>query len=265
MNFTDTHCHIYSEQFDQDQNLVIQSALDSGVSRFLLPSIDSTYTDKLLKLCENYPDTAYPMFGLHPCSVKENWKMELVNVQENLFNKSNNLLPIAIGEIGMDLYWDKTHLQEQVEALETQINWAKELKLPVVIHVRDAFDEIFEVIDKLNDDSLTGVFHCFTGNLNQANHILDYEGFKLGVGGVLTFKNAGLDKTIEQVDLKHLILETDSPYLAPHPNRGKRNEPAYLLLVAKKLAEVKGVLLEEISRITERNTNEIFFPSQLEG
>jgi TatD DNase family protein len=204
------------------------------------------------------------MFGLHPCSVKENWKEELRLVEHDLFNNSSKLNPIAVGEIGLDLYWERSFLEQQVEALEIQINWAKKLGLPIVIHVRDAFDEIFEVIDSLNDDSLTGVFHCFTGNLSQANHILDYGGFKLGLGGVLTFKNSGLDKTIEQIDLKHLILETDSPYLAPHPHRGKRNEPAYLMLVAKKLAEVKGVLLEEVSRVTEINTNEIFFPKQLE-
>ena len=264
MNYTDTHCHIYTEQFDEDRNEVINSSIGLGIRRFLLPAIDSTYSERLINLASNYPDQIFPMFGLHPCSVKENWKEELRLVEHDLFNNSSKLSPIAVGEIGLDLYWERSFLEQQVEALEIQINWAKKLGLPIVIHVRAAFDEIFEVIDSLNDDSLTGVFHCFTGNLSQANHILDYGGFKLGLGGVLTFKNSGLDKTIEQIDLKHLILETDSPYLAPHPHRGKRNEPAYLMLVAKKLAEVKGVLLEEVSRVTEINTNEIFFPKQLE-
>ena len=264
MNFTDTHCHIYSEQFDGDQNEVIKASIDTGINRFLLPAIDSTYSERLLKLASNYPKQVFPMFGLHPCSVKENWKEELKLVEQYLFHNPTNLKPVAVGEIGLDLYWEKSFLEQQIEALEIQISWAKELRLPIVIHVRDAFDEIFKVIDKLNDESLTGVFHCFTGNLEQANHVLGYGGFKLGLGGVLTFKNSGLDKTIEQVDLKHLILETDSPYLAPHPHRGKRNDPSYLMLVAKKLAEVKGVLLEEVSEVTERNTNEIFFPNQLE-
>jgi len=264
MNFTDTHCHIYTEQFDEDRSGIIESSIKVGVKRFLLPAIDASYTKRLTSLAGEYPTQIFPMFGLHPCSVKDNWELEIEEVQRYLFNNPTNVKPIAVGEIGLDLYWEKSFLDQQIEVLKIQINWAKELNLPIVIHVRDAFEEILEIIDELNDERLSGVFHCFTGNLEQAKHILNYGGFKLGIGGLLTFKNSGLDKTIEQVDLKHLLLETDSPYLAPHPHRGKRNEPSYLMLVAKNLAELKGVSVEEISSVTERNTNEIFFPTQLE-
>ncbi len=262
MKFTDTHCHIYSDQFETDIEDVIEAAQNQGVGRFLLPAIDASHSEKLENLAANH-DNVYPMFGLHPCSVNSNYLDELTVVENQLFSSKNTKQPVAVGEIGIDLYWDKTFLSEQKQALEIQVNWAKKLKLPIVIHVRDAFDEIFEVIDELNDDNLTGVFHCFTGNVNQAKHILNYGGFKLGIGGVLTFKNSGLDKVIENIDLEHLLLETDSPYLAPHPHRGKRNEPSYIPLIARKLAETKGVLIEEVSRITERNTNEIFFPTEL--
>lgn len=265
MNFTDTHCHIYTEQFNDDIDAVIRDAQEVGVNRFLLPSIDSEYSEALLKLASAYPNMIYPMFGLHPCSVNEHWEKELQLVEDTLFSDSNEANPVAVGEIGMDLYWDKSFMDQQIEALRIQVGWAKSLNLPVVIHVREAFKEIFEVFDELNDDKLRGVFHCFTGDYRQAQHIIDYGGFKLGIGGVLTFKNAGLDKVIEQIDLNHLVLETDSPYLAPTPYRGKRNEPAYISLVARKLAEVKGVLVEQIAEVTERNTNEIFFSSQLEN
>lgn len=264
MNWTDTHCHLYGEQFDNDIDSAIQRALDLNVNRFLLPAIDSTYTSRLQNLAKQYPTSMFTMAGLHPCSVKENWEDELRKVKTQLFeNKAEK--HIAVGEIGMDLYWDKTFLSEQKLALKQQIEWAKTLSLPIVIHVRDAFEEIFDVIDPINDDSLKGVFHCFTGTLEQANHIINYGNFKLGIGGVLTFKNAGLDKVIEAVGLEHLILETDSPYLAPHPNRGKRNESSYLPLIADKLAIIKRIDLEALAQITERNTNEIFFPNQMEN
>jgi TatD DNase family protein len=194
------------------------------------------------------------MMGLHPTSVNNNFKSVLTEMKT--FIDSRNY--IAIGEIGMDLYWDKTYINEQAEALKIQIEWAKEKKLPVVIHVREAFDEIFEVIDPLNDDNLFGVFHCFTGTLEQAKKILNYGGFKLGVGGVLTFKNSGLDQVIKGIGLEHLVLETDAPYLAPTPHRGKRNESAYVTIIADKLANVKGVSGAEINKITTQNAKTVF-------
>lgn len=260
MKFTDTHCHIYTEQFDGDRDQIIERAEQEGVTRFLLPAIDAEYISRLSGLVAEHKNI-YGMYGLHPCSVNEGWQEELNRVEAQLFGDKKTFEPIAVGEIGMDLYWDKSFFKEQVEALITQVNWAKQLNLPIVIHVRDAFNEIFEVLDDLNDENMKGVFHCFTGNLEQAEHILNYGDFKLGIGGVLTFKNAGLDKVIEQIDLKHLVLETDSPYLAPHPNRGKRNEPSYIKLVAQKLSEIKGISIEEIARITEENTNSVFFPN----
>ncbi len=258
MNFTDTHCHLYHEQFSEDIEEVISRAKEAGVQRFLLPAIDSNYSKAQHQVVTEYQNV-FTMHGLHPCSVGANWEQELEHVQHNLFNETPNSKLVAVGEIGIDLYWDKTFLQEQTHAFKIQIDWAKKLELPIVIHVREAFDEVFTVLDELNDDRLKGVFHCFTGNLNQAQHILSYGGFMLGIGGVLTFKNAGLDKVIKEVDLNHLVLETDSPYLAPHPNRGKRNEPAYIELIAKKLSHIKSIPVEEIAQITERNTNKMFF------
>ena len=192
--------------------------------------------------------------GLHPGSVDEKWEENLEIIRRNLFERKN----CAVGEIGMALYWDKTFVNEQAEAFRRQVNWAKELNLPIVIHAREAFDEIFAIVDELNDERLTGVFHCFTGTLEQAKKIQNYGGFKLGIGGVLTYKKAGLDEILKDVDMSELILETDSPYLPPTPHRGKRNESAYLLHVAEKLADVKGISLAEVAKITSKNANELF-------
>lgn len=194
------------------------------------------------------------MMGLHPGSIGENWESDLEIVKSNLFNRSY----CAVGEIGMDLYWDKTFIEAQKKAFRMQVEWAKELNLPIVIHARDAFDEIFEIVDEMNDEILRGVFHCFTGSLDQANHILGYGGFKLGIGGVLTYKNAKIDEVIREISLDHLILETDSPYLPPVPYRGKRNESAYLLHIAEKLADVHGVTLKDIEERTSMNAIELF-------
>ena len=194
------------------------------------------------------------MMGLHPGSIGENWESDLEIVKSNLFNRSY----CAVGEIGMDLYWDKTFIEAQKKAFRMQVEWAKELNLPIVIHARDAFDEIFEIVDEMNDEILRGVFHCFTGTLDQANHILGYGGFKLGIGGVLTYKNAKIDEVIREISLDHLILETDSPYLPPVPYRGKRNESAYLLHIAEKLADVHGVTLKDIEERTSMNAIELF-------
>jgi TatD DNase family protein len=194
------------------------------------------------------------MMGIHPGSIKEDWKDRLEVVRKHLFAGKY----IAVGEIGMDLYWDKTFVKEQAEAFRMQVEWAKELKLPIVIHAREAFEPIFEILDEINDDSLTGVFHCFTGTIEQANHVLSYGGFKLGIGGVLTYKKAALDQVLEQIDLKHLILETDSPYLPPVPFRGKRNESSYILHVAEKLTEVYNVPLSKIEEMTTASALELF-------
>lgn len=254
MHFIDTHTHLYSDQFDQDRTQMIEKAITEGVKKFLLPNIDKSSIEGMKKLTKQFPSNCFAMIGLHPCSVGYNVEEELSIVEEEL--RTNQY--IAVGEIGMDLYWDKTFVKEQEMAFRKQIQWAKAHKLPIVIHCREAFDEIFTVLDELNDEDLFGVFHCFTGNLEQAKHILNYGNFKLGIGGVVTFKNAGLDKIVEQLSLNDLVLETDSPYLAPTPYRGKRNESSYLTRVAERLSEIYRVSLEEIAKQTTINANRIF-------
>jgi TatD DNase family protein len=250
---TDTHTHLYSEQFDEDRAEMIQRAKNIGVSRFFIPAIDSSYTNRMLDLEQNYTNDVFLMMGLHPTSVKENYKEELAHVREWI-NKRDF---IAIGEIGIDLYWDKTFLPQQQEAFRTQIQWAKEKKLPIVIHCRDAFDEIFEVLETEKDENLFGIFHCFTGTLEQAKKAISYN-MKLGIGGVVTFKNGKIDKFLNQIDIKHIVLETDSPYLAPTPYRGKRNESSYIKEVVEKLTTIYQLSFEEIAEITTRNSKDIF-------
>jgi len=254
MEMIDTHTHLYSEQFDEDRDAMIQRALNEGVKRFFLPNIDSNSIKGMKDLVAKYPNNCYPMMGLHPCSVGKNVAEDLALIEKEL--ASNKY--IAVGEIGIDLYWDKSFQQEQEMAFKKQIEWAKKLELPIVIHCREAFDEILTILDEVNDEQLSGVFHCFTGSLEQANHILNYGGFKLGIGGVVTFKNSGLDKVVEQLNLKDLVLETDAPYLAPVPFRGKRNESAYVSRVAEKLAEIFQLPLAKIAQQTTANALEIF-------
>ncbi len=254
MQFVDTHTHLFSPSFDEDRTEIVQRAIKAGVETMLLPNIDVESIEPMYNLCAQFPQNCFPMMGLHPGSVDEKWEENLEIIRTNLFERKN----CAVGEIGMDLYWDKTFVNEQAEAFRRQVNWAKELNLPIVIHAREAFDEIFAIVDELNDERLTGVFHCFTGTLEQAKKIQNYGGFKLGIGGVLTYKKAGLDEILKDVDLSELILETDSPYLPPTPHRGKRNESAYLLHVAEKLADVKGISLTEVAQITTKNANELF-------
>jgi TatD DNase family protein len=254
MFLIDTHTHLFSEAFDEDRTEIVERALDAGINTLLLPNIDTDSIGPMHDLCERYPNHCFPMMGLHPGSVKEDWEQQLDVIREWLFSEKY----VAVGEIGMDLYWDKTFQKEQEEAFRRQIAWAKELKLPIVIHARDAFDEIFEVVDDLHDQSLSGVFHCFTGSLEQAMKIKEYSTFKIGVGGVLTFKKSGLDEVVKEIPLDLLVLETDAPYLAPSPHRGKRNESSYLALVADKLAEVKRMRIEEIAEITTKNARELF-------
>jgi len=254
MHFVDTHTHLFSPSFDEDRAEIVQRAIKAGVETLLLPNIDVESIEPMYNLCIQFPENCFPMMGLHPGSVDEKWEENLEVIRKNLFERKN----CAVGEIGMDLYWDKTFVNEQAEAFRRQVNWAKELNLPIVIHAREAFDEIFAIVDELNDERLTGVFHCFTGTLDQAKKIQNYGGFKLGIGGVLTYKKAGLDEILKDVELSELILETDSPYLPPTPHRGKRNESAYLLHVAEKLADVKGISLVEVAKITSKNANELF-------
>lgn len=250
---TDTHTHLYVEQFAEDRAAVIDRAIEKGVNRFYLPNIDSEYIDDLLSLEAAYPEHCFAMMGLHPCSVKENYEEELAIVEQWLKKRPF----VAVGEIGLDLYWDKTTLERQIAAFEFQIAFALSKNLPISVHVRDAFPETIAVLEKYKDKGLRGVLHCFTGSLTQAEQAIDL-GFYLGVGGVLTFKNAGVDKTIANIDLKHLILETDSPYLAPTPHRGKPNEPSFLPIIAKRLAEVKNTTLEEVAAITSENAQTLF-------
>ncbi len=252
--FVDTHTHLFVDAFDEDRDTVVQRAIDCGVEICLLPNIDSSTIDAMHALATKYPENCFPMMGLHPGSVGENWEEELETIRKHLFIGKY----VAVGEIGMDLYWDKTYVPQQREAFRRQVNWAKELGLPVVIHAREAFQEIFSILDELNDERLTGVFHCFTGTADDAAKVLSYGGFKLGLGGVLTYKKAALDQSLKDVPLSAIVLETDSPYLPPVPHRGKRNESAYLLHVAEKLADVYGVPLREIEEKTTKNALELF-------
>ena len=250
---TDTHTHLYSDQFNDDRNAMIQRAKDAGVSRFFIPAIDSTYTESMLSLEKENPNDVFLMMGLHPTSVKENYLEELAHVKEWI-DKRNFY---AIGEIGIDLYWDKSYLPQQQEAFRTQIKWAKEKKLPIVIHCRDAFDEIFEVLESEKSNDLRGIFHCFTGTLTQAKQAISYN-MKLGIGGVATFKNGKIDKFLNEIDIKHIVLETDSPYLAPTPFRGKRNESSYITKVIDKLVDIYKLSFDEIAEITTQNSKDVF-------
>jgi TatD DNase family protein len=253
MIITDTHTHLYSEAFDDDRAAMISRAMDEGVKRFFIPAIDSTYTESMYELEKEYPENVFLMMGLHPTHVKENYKDELAHVEEQFVERKF----YAVGEIGIDLYWDKTFLKQQQEAFVFQIRLAKKYKLPIVIHCREAFDEIFEILEQEKGEDLFGIFHCFTGTLEQANKAISY-GMKLGIGGVATFKNGKIDQFLHQINLKHIVLETDSPYLAPVPYRGKRNESSYILKVLEKLALIYGLSEEEVSRITTENSKEIF-------
>ena len=253
MIITDTHTHLYSEAFDEDRKEMIDRALKLNVSRFFIPAIDSSYTEAMFQLEKAYPDNVFLMMGLHPTHVKEDYKQELKHV-ENMLNQRPFY---AIGEIGIDLYWDKSTLTIQQEAFKYQIKLAKRYKLPIIIHCREAFDEIFEVLDQEKNEDLFGIFHCFAGNLQQAHQAISYN-MKLGIGGVVTFKNGKVDQFLNQIDLKHIVLETDAPYLAPVPFRGKRNESAYIIKVLEKLSLIYGVSEKQISEITTQNSKDIF-------
>tara|TARA_B110000503_G_scaffold127087_1_gene196434 strand:- start:605 stop:1381 length:777 start_codon:yes stop_codon:yes gene_type:complete len=253
--FIDTHTHLYVDAFEEDRKEVVQRAIDNGIELMLLPNIDVATIDDMHMLTKQFPNNCRSMMGLHPGNVKEDWEAQL-NTMKDLLFKSDQY--IAVGEIGMDLYWDKTFIEEQKMAFAIQVEWAKELNLPIVIHVRDAFQEIYEILDDLNDANLRGVFHCFTGSNEDVLRILDFGGFMFGIGGVLTYKNAKIDEVVKTIPLEHIILETDSPYLPPVPFRGKRNESSYLLHVAEKLADVYDLKMNVIERTTTENAIKLF-------
>lgn len=253
MIFTDTHTHLNSEQFDEDRDAVIQRALDAGVEQLYIPSVDSEYTESMFAIADKYPENVRLMMGVHPTHIKENYQEELRIAKEWLATGKF----VAVGEIGMDLYWDDTYVEQQKDAFRTQVQWAKELNLPINIHCRNAFKEVFEILEEEKSDKLFGIFHCFTGTLEDAQKAIGYN-LKLGIGGVATFKNGKIDKFLNQIPLEHIVLETDAPYLAPTPFRGKRNESSYLVQIAEKLATIYGVGLDEIAKVTTQNSLAVF-------
>ncbi len=254
MILTDTHTHLYSKEFDEDRNGIINTAISKGVSRFFMPNIDIDSIEAMLQVENDFPKNCFAMMGLHPCSVNADYLTELAIIEERLIQRKF----VGIGEIGIDLYWDKTFFLQQQDAFRKQIQLAKKYKLPYVIHSRNSFDEVMEIVSEFKDDSIKAIFHCFSGNVEQAHQLISTGNFKLGIGGVVTFKNSGLDKVVEAVDLKHLVLETDAPYLAPVPYRGKRNEPGYILLIAQKIAEIKKISVEEVVSSTTQNSVDVF-------
>ncbi len=253
MSITDTHTHLYASEFDEDRTAMIDRAIANGVTRFFIPAIDSQSTNAMYELESQYPENIFLMMGLHPTYVKENFETELHHIENQLKNRKF----YAIGEIGIDLYWDKSFLEQQKLAFKYQIQLAKKYKLPIVIHCREAFDEIFEILKQEKSPDLFGVFHCFTGNYEQALQAISLN-LMLGIGGVVTFKNGKIDQFLNQIDLKNIVLETDSPYLAPIPFRGKRNESSYIIHVVSKLASIYGLSNEEIISQTTKNSQLIF-------
>ena len=250
--FIDTHAHIYTEEFKDDRDIMIQNAFDQGINKIFMPNIDSTSIADMMEVASRHSH-CYPMMGLHPCSVKENYKEELQLVEKYLENNKF----YGVGEIGIDLYWDKTFAEEQVSAYKTQIAMAKNTGLPFVIHSRDSLDLTISIVKELQDGNLKGIFHCFNGTLEQAKQIMDL-GFYMGIGGVITYKNAGVDKVVAEIPMDYLVLETDAPYLSPVPYRGKRNEPAYIVNIVDKIAEVHNLTVAEIAAITTKNAKMVF-------
>ena len=253
MFLSDTHTHQYIPEMREQIGALMHRALENRVQKLYLPNIDSDSVKDVFSLTDLYPNNCFPMMGLHPCSVKENYQEELEFISKYI----DEPRVVGIGEIGMDLYWDKTFVDQQKDAFRIQINWAKQRKMPIIIHCREAFDEIYEILVEEKDELLRGIFHCFSGTEEQARKIVDL-GFYLGIGGVLTYKNSGLADAIKNIDLQHIVLETDSPYLTPVPHRGKPNESSYLIHVANKLAEVMNCTLEQVANTTSENAIKIF-------
>lgn len=254
MALIDTHTHLFAEEFDADRSEVVQRAISAGVDKFFLPNIDSGSIAGMLALEKQFPDNCYAMMGLHPCSVNDQYEAELKIIEEWFYKRRFS----AVGEIGMDYHWDKTHIPQQKEAFARQIDLARKYNVPIVIHQRECFEDLFEIVKSKNSEHLRGVFHCFTGTLEEANRIISLHGFKIGIGGAVTYKNSKLPDVLKEIDLKHIVLETDSPYLPPVPHRGKRNESSFITLVAQKVAESKGISVEVVAEITTRNAEEIF-------
>lgn len=258
--YTDSHTHLYLDAFSGDREEMVQRAVDKGVTRMFLPNIDSRTIDPMLRLCGSFPGHCYPMTGLHPTSVKEDYRQELAKIREYLDGPGI----IGIGETGMDLYWDKTHVREQEEAFRIQIGWAKERGLPIVIHARESFNEIFRILDETGTEGLTGVFHSFTGGRAELDKALSY-GFMIGINGIVTFKNSGLGDVVRSIPPDRLLLETDAPFLAPVPRRGRRNESSYLLHIAAKVGEIHNLTIEETGALTSQNATHLFPTDQKDG
>ncbi len=254
MIITDTHTHLYSKEFDADRTALIEKAVNAGITRLFMPNVDSQSIAGMLETEKQFPENCFAMMGLHPCSVNAEYLKELQTAEDWLSKRKF----AAIGEIGIDLYWDKTFFQQQQDAFRTQIQWAKKYKLPYVIHSRNSFDEVMEIVSEFKQDDIKAIFHCFSGTMQQAEQVIAAGNFKLGIGGVVTFKNSGLDKVVEAIDLKHLVLETDAPYLAPAPHRGKRNDPDYLFLTLQKIAAIKNIAIEEAAAVTTQNSIDVF-------
>jgi TatD DNase family protein len=252
-NFIDSHAHIYLEEFDSDIDAVIRRSQAVGVNKVYMPNIDPGTVARMNSLAAGYPEFCYPMMGLHPCSVDENFENNLTLIESNLRSKKY----FGVGEIGTDLYWEKKFREQQKIAFQFQLKLAKEMKLPAIIHCRESLEETIGMVEQMKDENLNGVFHCFTGSIEQANRISAL-GFYLGIGGVITFKNGGLDRIIPNIDLSGIILETDSPYLAPVPYRGKRNEPSFISLIAERISNICGISIEEVSRVTTKNSQALF-------
>ena len=254
MQLTDTHTHLFASEFDADRAEMINRAVEKNIARFFLPNIDADSIAPMLAMCDAFPDKCFPMMGLHPCSVFNDYEAQLAIIKEWLDKKRF----YAVGEIGIDLYHDVTYAEQQKMAFRKQIEWAKELGLPIVIHCRNSFKEVFEIVYELKDEKLRGIFHCFSGTLEEANKIIKLGDFKMGIGGAVTYKNSTLPQVLKDVSLSHIVLETDSPYLTPVPFRGKRNESAYLYYVAEKLAEIYQIPIERIAEVTTRNSFDVF-------
>ena len=253
MNFIDTHTHLYLKDFDLDIDEEIKKSIALGIKEFYLPSIDSYYTDRMIKIKSKYPNEIRLMIGLHPTHINDNYLVEINHVKKMLEKMKFS----AVGEIGIDLHWNKKNLKNQINVFIQQIEIALLNKLPIVIHCRDAFDEVYKVLLNFKKDNLFGIFHCFTGTKEEAEKIIDLN-FKLGIGGVVTFKNGGIDKFLSQIPLTSIVLETDAPYLAPHPYRGKRNKSSYLKIIADKIAKIYGLPLEKIAEQTTKNARSVF-------
>jgi TatD DNase family protein len=251
--FIDSHAHIYSKEFDADRQLLLERCMDKGINKIFMPNVDHESIDRMLEVEARNPGHCIPMMGLHPCNVKKNFEKDLYEVEDWLKRRKF----AAIGEMGTDLYWDKTFFPQQQEAFRIQVSFAKKYNLPIVIHCRNSFRETMDLLKEVRHDSLQGIFHCFSGNAEEAEEVIEI-GFYLGIGGVATFKNGGLDKILPDIDLKHMVLETDCPYLAPVPHRGKRNEPVYIPLIAERVAEIKKMTVGEVAAVTTANSLKIF-------